>query len=128
MAHVEPADAEKNEDAHKHQARLPHADDGEPLDVKPDGCGGDEACPKPSTDIGHRDGQRSHHQCRDNPQQKVIPLPPARCDRCLAFGHDPVFTAKPPNRRSRLAYSAMAPSSAALSKSGQWTGTKTSSL
>ena len=46
----------------------------------------------------------------------------------FALGHDPVFAARPPNRRSRLAYSAMALSSAALSKSGQWIGTKTSSL
>ena len=48
--------------------------------------------------------------------------------RAFALGHDPVFAARPPNRRSRLAYSAIAPSSAALSKSGQCIGTNTSSL
>ena len=48
--------------------------------------------------------------------------------RGLFLGHDPVFAARPPKRRSRLAYSAIALSSATLSKSGQWIGTKTSSL
>ena len=51
-----------------------------------------------------------------------------RRGRGFLFAHEPVFATRPPKRRSRLAYSAIAPSSAALSKSGQCIGTNTSSL
>ena len=48
--------------------------------------------------------------------------------RLVGPRHDPVWAIRPPKRRSRRRYSAMAPSSADRSKSGQLIGTKTSSL
>ena len=45
-----------------------------------------------------------------------------------ATAYDPVLAARPPKRRSRRAYSSIARSSAALSKSGQCSGTNTNSL
>ena len=42
--------------------------------------------------------------------------------------HEALRAASPPKRRSRVRYSAIAPSSVARSKSGQNTGTNTSSL
>src|SRR6516162_3848360 len=114
--------------AHRNRTRCKRAHDGEPFDIKADCRKGHQRDPKPSAGVSERYREwGQHHGCGRTHQQIARPLLGAgRC--CLAFGHDPVFTAKPPNRRSRLAYSAIASSSAALSKSGQWVGTKTSSL
>ena len=79
--------------------------------------------------IGRRNRGGCQHQSDSDTDQKITPARRHhRRGRGFALGHDPVFAAKPPKRRSRLAYSAIAPSSAALSKSGQWIGTNTSSL
>ena len=69
------------------------------------------------------------HRGGGNTQQEIARRWSGKCRRHgFTLAHDAVFATRPPNRRSRLAYSAIAPSSAALSKSGQWIGTNTSSL
>ena len=114
-----PVDTRQHQHAQQQKRQISHTDDGEPFGIEPDRSDCDETGPKPSADIGRGNGKRRHHQRSGDPQQKVVSLPHGGVSRCLAFGHDPVFTASPPNLRSRLAYSAIAPSSAALSKSGQ---------
>src|SRR3982074_3935648 len=97
--------------------------------VEPDRRQRHQRGPQPSAGISDRDRERCEHQRGDDAHQQIArTLLGNSRRRGFALGHDPVFAARPPKRRSRLAYSAIASSSAALSKSGQWIGTKTSSL
>ena len=98
--------------------------------------------PPAATRTAQRKASRRHRRPRARPAPARRPTPRA-ASRLLAprppvgrragrgmrrAGHDPVLATNPPKRRSRRRYSAMAPSSAARSKSGQLIGTKTSSL
>ena len=108
-------------------ARRPH--DRQPFHIKADRRQCHQNGPEPTAGIGDRDSDGCEHQRGDHAHQEIARTLLGNGRRCgFAFGHDPVFAARPPKRRSRLAYSAIAPSSAALSKSGQWIGTNTSSL
>ena len=107
------------------------ADDRQPFDIEADR--GQRHQQRPTASRRHRRSQSRPAPARRPRAMRMHEVarrlrrrpPPARLRRSR---HDPVFAARPPKRRSRLAYSAIAPSSAALSKSGQWIGTNTSSL
>src|SRR5882757_8595850 len=105
----------------------PH--DRQPFHIEADCSERNEAEPEPSAGIGDGNRRRREHRRGDDAHQEIVrPLLDTSRRGGFVLGHDPVFTARPPKRRSRLAYSAIALSSASLSKSGQWIGTNTSSL
>ena len=90
---------------------------------------------QPAARIGEQEHDRRQHDGGERAQREIAGAASARRARSahatvpMVFGgHDPVWVTNPPNRRSRRRYSAIAPSSAARSKSGQLIGTKTSSL
>ena len=90
--------------------------------------------PRPRLRRAHRRSSRRHRRSRARPAParrrrrraasrllgpREGPFRPCAVPVVLRQGHDPVCATRPPNRRSRRRYSAMAPSSAARSKSGQ---------
>ncbi len=108
------------------------ADNGPPFRKRPTDTSV-EAEPQPATGIGgenrngdqHQRGQDAHQKCAQPPVIRLL-------QRTVVLGHaghGPGFrdqAAETP--LARRAYSAIALSSAALSKSGQWIGTNTNSL
>src|SRR4249919_601582 len=87
---------------------------------------GAEGKKPPAAGIGEKDHDRRQHDGGERAQREIAGAASARRGRSadatalMVFrGHDPVWVTNPPNRRSRRRYSAIAPSSAARSKSGQ---------
>ena len=97
--------------------------------------GGAKQKKRPAAHIGTDQHERSKHGRRNDAKRQVIRAAEPRRDffggaaaALVEIAHDPVWAINPPNRRSRRRYSAMTPSSAARSKSGQLIGTNTNSL
>src|SRR6185437_1008030 len=85
------------------RADLHRTDNGQPFDVQADRSQRDQSNPQPATKICDRNGERRAHQRRNDSDQQVACGLLRRCRRRgFAFGHDPVFSARLPKRRSRL--------------------------
>ena len=78
---------------------------------------------RPAADIGDRDRERREHERRERPEAASSRPGSAHTEPLRGLGvghsHDPVRAIRPPNRRSRRLYSAIALSSVERSKSGQ---------
>src|SRR5947209_2876322 len=98
-------------DARDDHAPLAPSYDRQPLDIEPDRDQRYQRAPQPAAGLRDRNCQWCEH-CRGGDAQKQITRTlPGRCGFALA--HDPVFAAaRPPKRRSRRPYSAIALSSA----------------
>src|SRR6516225_7737725 len=104
------------------------ARDRQPFDIEPDDCERDEGGPQDAACISGAKRKGHQHRSGEDALQKIARRWSRKRRHSLTFAHDAVFAARPPKRRSRLEYSTMALSKAALSKSGQCIGTNTSSL
>ena len=110
----------------QHRIAVMRADQRVPFPQHAERGDGPERDERQSAEIGRRDRERRQHQRRDDAQHQIAAAgrrrQPGRIlvGRLRAgHGYEPVCAISPPNRRSRRWYSAIAPSSAARSKSGQ---------
>jgi hypothetical protein len=113
-------DGQQQRPGHGDADRADFADHHQPFDIKTDRRHRHEHGPEYAAGIGCRQGERCQHESCGNAQQEIVLRPLGVGSACdVGFAHDAVFVTRPPKRRSRRPNSAIAPSSAALSKSGQ---------